>query len=407
MIRWFLYIFIGVYFIFFDALSMPDLIDDSVVTLGASIEHSNAGTLAFTSVLSPVTANNLVGPIWSLLVLIDGAESFNAAAITMIRQFLTLNLLGHSAIAFVWRATPTYAYVYRQEGKRMHYCGMFVEDDPTLIIAKSIQWFFRTYTTEHNVVVCAGHGYGILSNPEKPPSMLDYTILAAGLHEAFACTKKKIDVLCLDACMMAVVDSLIALKETVHYCVASQACEALDGLHYHYLLRCLERNLSPELLVRTFVQEYGFFCTHRNPLKAYTLSALCIAKLPLVHMLFIQLKKFIQQSFTKTSFYQECFDKTGSSDILACIQSACSWSMLASSRPQYSDLKTFCTVLLGMLQANTSNLDIQEESVVIVIKKRVQEILDSLEQAILCSCASPGMHAHGLSFYNISFSRFG
>lgn len=317
---------------------------------------------------------------WALLIVIDGAEDFNPTAIRMFKQFVNLNQKLNCSVALVWRATQENANFYCKKNAHLSYIKTMPAHSSAELIQESLQWFIQANPECYYAVLMAGHGYGVA---RTTTSMLDYQSLCRGLKKACENINVKIDVLCLDSCMMAVLELLSMLKESTHYCVASQACEPLAGINYTVLFDCLNNNCMPQELGKIIVQDY---CRtmQKNPLRPYTLSLIDVSKISRAYEILLQVKELF------AVHPNQHFLQTG-------INTACSWAMVSRSMPVYSDLLTFCTTLSALLKSNANYM----------LEAILQELIESLEQVIVYACASEGMQAHGLSFYTTSFSRLG
>jgi hypothetical protein len=86
---------------------------------------------------------------------------------------------------------------------------------------------------------------------------------------------KKIDVLGMDACVMAMVEIGYQIKEYVSCMIGSQDCELADGYPYDVLVSTLSQgNVTPHQFAQSVVQAYGQYYEQRAGIGRYTQSAI-------------------------------------------------------------------------------------------------------------------------------------
>lgn len=159
-----------------------------------------------------------------------------------------------------------------------------------------IVWGQRTFPAEHYAVVIWNHGGGwkeddIYSGvrgeaPERPAlfrstlaairrqgkegerwiaaddtskDFLDNHELQEAFQEAQAISGQRVDLIGMDACLMAMVEVAYQLRENADYLIASEEVEPMPGWEYTSLLQLLNRNprIPPADLARQIVQLYG------------------------------------------------------------------------------------------------------------------------------------------------------
>jgi hypothetical protein len=154
-------------------------------------------------------------------------------------------------------------------------------------------WAFKTYPAEHNMLVLSSHGYGII-DPQMRKMMrsilFDDTqnsyLGNQQLATAMSSIKtnilgKNLDILGMDACLMAMLEIGYQVKESVNYLVASEESEAAQGWCYSdFLTSVASGYCSPTTLASCIVSSYGDFYENKN--SYYTQSAVDLANMGLV-----------------------------------------------------------------------------------------------------------------------------
>lgn len=105
-------------------------------------------------------------------------------------------------------------------------------------LADFIKWGVQSYPAEHYMVVISDHGNGwkgavqdVSHNGWMTPGMI-----REGFEKAQAATGKKIDVLGMDACLMASTEYAHEMKDCADYLVLSEQTEGADGWNYSRIL---------------------------------------------------------------------------------------------------------------------------------------------------------------------------
>lgn len=120
--------------------------------------------------------------------------------------------------------------------------GSMNMSDPNQL-ADFIKWGVESYPAEHYMVVISDHGDGwngavqdVSHDGWMTPGMI-----REGFEKAQAATGKKIDVLGMDACLMASTEFAHEMKDVADYLVVSEQTEGADGWNYSKIL-------NPEML---------------------------------------------------------------------------------------------------------------------------------------------------------------
>lgn len=185
---------------------------------------------------------------------------------------------------------------------------------PAQEIIDSMKWVTRKYSAQHYALILWNHGSGVedyrLSFPQfpkvlrarlgsswlMPPGILNESrgilyddsqktcLTNQGLSTALTGVKKAIgknlDILGMDACLMAMVEIAYQIKDSVDILVASEETEPGTGWAYSGFLSPVAEAPSiftPTLLAQNIVNAYGQFYKPEDP--DYSLSAISINKI--------------------------------------------------------------------------------------------------------------------------------
>lgn len=110
-------------------------------------------------------------------------------------------------------------------------------------LADFIQWGMKRYPAEHTMVVISDHGNGWRGavQDDSHQGWMSCGMIREGFEKAQAATGKKIDVLGMDACLMASTEFAHEMKDVADYLVVSEQTEGGDGWNYSKIL-------NPEML---------------------------------------------------------------------------------------------------------------------------------------------------------------
>jgi hypothetical protein len=222
---------------------------------------------------------------------------------------------------------------------------------------------------------------GILFNEYSRTYMSNF-ILTSALAEikTNVLNNRKIDILGMDACLMAMIEVGYQVRDYAHYLVASEEVELAHGWNYAPLLQALgENSLSPEQAAQTIVYSYEHY--YKKKIHFYTQSAVNLEKIELIKEHVDSLIETIK-SYTKSQ--QRVLFKALKQARTDCLQ---------FSVPTYVDLHSFLTEFKKQI-CNTST---QEYS-------QITQILDKastlIEQSVVANTSGKLLsRAKGLSIY--------
>jgi hypothetical protein len=123
---------------------------------------------------------------------------------------------------------------------------------------------------EKQFLILSGHGSGttedFLLKDENSADALSINELAIALKDAHTATRKKIDILGMDACFMSMFEVAYEVRDYVNLLVGAEGLEPEFGWPYSRILEKAReisnaqgRHIGPEELARTIVREYTEF----------------------------------------------------------------------------------------------------------------------------------------------------
>ncbi len=168
--------------------------------------------------------------------------------------------------------------------------------NPKQDLIDAARWAFTNYQSDYHLLVLWNHGNGILderkcwadylNKPKTRGILYNFTtdryltndLLKQALQEISTnILHKKIDIIGMDACLMAMVEVAYQIKDSAHYLVASQNIEIAPGwYHFHYLnqLYHQQESTNPEKLAKIIVSSFMLFNKNRNTISTQSVTDL-------------------------------------------------------------------------------------------------------------------------------------
>jgi len=179
---------------------------------------------------------------------------------------------------------------------------------PEKEFAQGLQWATSTFPSKNLMVILWNHGNGILDEPRPTQRgiLYDFTnetylnnqqLDSVLKNFTTNILKKKIEILGMDACLMASLEVAYQIKEYANILIASENLERVPGWNYKNFLGYLTKKpLSHALsLAQRVVDSFAVFNKKRS--KIFTLSAIKLsAILPLKSSLDIVINKLFDMS---------------------------------------------------------------------------------------------------------------
>lgn len=200
---------------------------------------------------------------------------------------------------------------------------------------------------------------------------------------------RKIDVLCMDACMMEMIEIGSQVKNAVNYMVSSEEVEPGSGYDYSLVLAPFERGtLTPDEFSKHIVQAYAaqYYPTHAD----YTQSALNVALIPALEENFAQITQILTTLISSSS-------GSACARIIRDIRLS-SEKTIEFDDTDYIDLGKFYVSLSQSLASVREAT--KATSAVNTLKEKVSQGLSILQRAVIANVAGSKLNqATGLSFF--------
>lgn len=229
---------------------------------------------------------------------------------------------------------------------------------------------------------------GILFNEESRTYMNNQT-LAQALTEikTKVLKNKKIDLLGMDACLMAMVEIGYLARDCADILVASQEVELAHGWDYAAVTQMFSmKDLTAMQAAQGIVECYQAY--YKNKIQFYTQSAINLDLMP-------SLKQSIDNIVTA---FRACVqqDRFGSIDIAKKARRSC----LQFSTVNYIDLHTFYVELSNQISNTKSSNNPKRSAALNALRSEVNAGMKVIDQVVIASAAGTTLaRAKGLSIY--------
>ena len=193
---------------------------------------------------------------------------------------------------------------------------------------------------------------------------------------------KKLDFLGLDMCMGACFEHAYQFAPYLNYLVGVQNCASADGFNFYALGQSMQKNCTPRLLACEIVQAFGNYYEALNPEFRYTLSALDLSQVQVVHQAIDAVVDFLLEHLIMQPTLQQ--------DIMA----ARKRSFHACIAPMYTDIYQVLAEIVQEVGPQLCDDDAQQ----------LQQLVVTVQQAIdQCVCTQvTGKNIafiHGMNIY--------
>ncbi len=268
---------------------------------------------------------------WTMVVVIESSVDMNVWAMKNIIDMMDGCSDDSINVLVQWHAESDKAWQFHIKDKALFsdnfiQAGKNIEHD----IVGAMQWATQNYEAEHYALILWNHGFGILDPtwdehtnewfiPEDPAiphscpislpqltnvhhKLFSRGIMVSRISPGFLSGEtttqrtvltndqmvhtlktishdmldgKKIDVLGMDACVMAMLEIGYQIKDYVNFFVGSQDCEMADGYDYQALIKkATQAALTPQEFAQTIVSTFGDYYEPRAQVGTYTQSAI-------------------------------------------------------------------------------------------------------------------------------------
>jgi len=200
---------------------------------------------------------------------------------------------------------------------------------------------------------------------------------------------KKLDVLGIDACLMAMAEVMLQVRDYVDYFVSSQEVELAQGWHYkEFLERMVHGPTTPQQFLKNVVESYERL--YKGKTQLYTQSGLALDKI-----------KQLRDQIDKVSLAFKAnlvANGVAFKELVKRARSKC----LQFSTPTYIDLHSFYTECVTQIdQVSTdSKQKFADISSLQYLKTLLQEGMDFITTMVIANTASSNLaRARGISIY--------
>ena len=357
--------------------------------------------------VTPIETTKATPASWTFLVYIAADNSLaDYAAYNMNDMSAGLASLNGVNVLVQWdKPADNKAWRYKITPGGKIDAGTFSSEmgyNPATELVNSMQWAITNYPAKKYALVLWDHGSGIedfypatartIINNAMHPSLPDRGILYddsqgtcltnPGLTNALGIIKKmlgkKLDLIAMDACLMAMVEVGYQMKDLVNIFVGSQETIPGEGYPYSQFLRPLSLNpatTSPLILAKNMVTAYSKFYTQQMPTSDFTLSAIDVTSINLI-------KQNIDQFITAVAACKKINAASTKSIILAARKASISFAM-----PEYIDLYSFYANVLNQIKKISPKslliLEKRHKTIKAVPSKAFKKTLDALSVVVL------------------------
>jgi hypothetical protein len=229
---------------------------------------------------------------------------------------------------------------------------------------------------------------GILFN-EATKTYMDNQGLASALAtiKTKVLKNKKIDLLGMDACLMAMVEVAYLARDSAEILVSSQEVELANGWNYQALTSMMAlKNSTPELVAQGIVKSYEAY--YKDKIQFYTQSAVKLSGM----------EKIRQSIDAMVNAYRICSqqDRTTMTSLAKTARQNC----LQFSTVSYIDLHCYYNEFLKRLSDHGTSSQVSRSSAFSQLKQSLSEGIKTIEQNIIAYTAGRNLtRARGLSIY--------
>lgn len=227
---------------------------------------------------------------------------------------------------------------------------------------------------------------GILFNEQSRTYMTNQAFIAA-LREIKndVLGGKKIDILGMDACLMAMVEVGYQSRQYAKYLVASEESELAHGWDYAALCKSLSEKATPQKVACGIVSNYEQY--YKNKINFYTLSAIDLSRMDDVKMHLDAVVKSLN----------DCM-KIDKKQVLAAVKKARLMCQQFSAT-NYIDIHSFLVEFSSQI-ALMSGVNKKDPKLISDFKSVLQKTIALLEQTIVANTSGKLLaKARGLSIY--------
>jgi len=228
--------------------------------------------------------------------------------------------------------------------------------DQTNELIDSMKWVMKEFPAKKYALVLWNHGSGIEDFlPDSRQRLISRGILYddtqqtcltnQGLSNALSQIKQtmghNLDLIAMDACLMAMTEVAYQMKDSVNLFVASEQTIPGNGYPYSRFLNPLSKDpagSTPLQLATNMVDAYGDYYTHADPTHDHTISLIDITQIG-------QIKQNIDRFIDAVSICSKIDAKVTKNIVIAARRATLEFAM-----PEYIDLYSFYANMLAQIK---------------------------------------------------------
>jgi hypothetical protein len=229
--------------------------------------------------------------------------------------------------------------------------------NPAAELFNSMQWAIKNYPANNYALILWDHGSGIedfspgsrniirgILYDDSQSTCLTNQGLTSALTKIKQLLGKNLDLIAMDACLMAMVEVSYQMKGLVNLFVGSQQTIPGNGFPYSQFIKPLSLNsagTNPSQLAQNMVSAYKQFYTAQEPTSDFTLSTIDVTSIELI-------KQNIDQFVAAVKVCSKIDATKTKSIIVAARKASISFEM-----PEYIDLYSFYANVLNQTKKST------------------------------------------------------
>jgi hypothetical protein len=405
-------------------------------------------SLIFFTALVPCS---LFSESWTVFLNMDSSDDMNDMAIKNISELMIATPRDHVTFALQLHAFGTTAYRYIIKNNALIPAGIVhLTDNRIQNFVDGAQWAFDTYPSDRTMLLLWDHGRGALdpqwnestqkwehepdieseANHLDPDEIFECTSACHRSHSSanhrlhhkgymFSLTPReyltnndliscletihkdidhKLDIICFDTCMGAMLENAYQCSPFADYLVGVQSCAAKDGLHYAAFGEVFTSPTATPLdittaLVKTFEDYYTSRATQDvTPLDGttdassiFTLTALDLSKVAIIK----ELLDFAAQQINA------CTQIYGIKPLRKAFRTAHSKCYSLCLFPMYTDMYS----LLSFFDTELELLEPSEQ--LTLLRNTLKKLCCALTDSVTAHCCGSSLQgkAHGISLY--------
>ena len=232
-------------------------------------------------------------PVWTLMVYLDGDNNLDGTYVPIFNRLEAAANNPYSQVVALWDrlGSDDSAYYEVQYDTNLDNLAVYTEsvnywpkgelnmgDAATLV--DFVNWSRTNYPAQHYALILSNHGSGLaggMLDDTDEHDLLTVTEMGMAMADATQSGAHPIDVLYMDACLMAMIEDAYQVRDYVDYFVASENIQWSYTTAYSQYVSDITAATTPEQLATLFAAGYAAEMDASS--NSYTISALDVAGL--------------------------------------------------------------------------------------------------------------------------------